>query len=395
LGSLQELRRVFDPVLRISQSGQTGALAGQIVSVSGVGGSLDVARNWRRYHLAATYSGGETINQPSYLGMGSLPYHRLGISQDIFLGRWTLHFREDAQYSRASGFGGIFIGGLPDVGQNGVLDSIQPSLVPSQTIQTGLGPQLNNTVLSEADYAVSRRTTLTVMGSYGVLRFFTSSYLSSQDIHERLGYNYALSAKNNIALTYDHDRTSFTQTSSHTQSDLVQLAFGRELTGRLAFQLAVGPELLYLDNLGSPNTRQLSWSAFSALTYNLHHNRYSFSYSHAATGGSGVFLGSNNDTLIAGVSRELTKFWSASVNGGYAINRSLAAIGFFASRFDNWYVIAGLSRQIGRQLNMGLSYELQQQSSGSGVCQTPVCGFPASIHQFGITLQWHPIGPAR
>ncbi len=186
--------------------------------------------------------------------------------------------RDDLQYSWAAGFNGIFTGGLPQAGQSALLNGIQPALLPNETIETGLVQQLGDTVLAEADYAFSRRTTMTFMGSYNMLHFFSPGYIGSHDIHERVGYNYGLSAKNNLSLSYDHDRTSFNETNSRLQTDTVQIGYGRKVTGRLVFQAAAGPELLYLYNFGASNRRQLSWSAFSGLAYNLRHNGYSFSY---------------------------------------------------------------------------------------------------------------------
>ena len=52
LGSLRRLTRIFDPALQFSELAETGIVAGQTVSVSSVGGTLDVERRWRRYHTS-------------------------------------------------------------------------------------------------------------------------------------------------------------------------------------------------------------------------------------------------------------------------------------------------------------------------------------------------------
>jgi hypothetical protein len=391
LGSRRDLRRTFDPALQFSEFGETGIVVGQTVTVSNLGGSLDVEERWARYHLVAVYKGEEIIYQPSIYGIHYLPYHDVGISQEILLGRWTLRLRDDMLYSWASGFGGLFTGGPAQLGQNGSLNSIQPSLVPSVTIQTGLARQVNNTALGEADYAFSRRTTLTFVGSYGLLHFLDPGYINSDSINGRVGYNYALSTKNNIALTYNYDHMSFGGASSRVlHADVVQMAFGRKVTGRLAFQLAAGPQLLHLENFGL-TSRQLSWSAFSALTYDLRRSGYSLSYFRGVTAGSGVFFGSESETITAIAKHEFTRAWSSSVNGGYAVNNNLLLGGILASRFDNWFVGASLNRQIGRQVRFGLSYGFQRQRSGGGGCPVLNCGLPESFSQFGVNLQWHPL----
>lgn len=403
LGSLRGLRRIFDPALQFSEFGETGLVPvpGQTTAVSNLGGSLDMDQRWGPYHLAASYNGAETIYEPSYYGMHYVPYHDLSIAPEIVLGRWTFRLRDSAQYSWGIGFGGLFAGGPAQGAQNSSLNSplnsIQPSLASNGTIQTGLARQLNNTALGEADYAFSRRTTLTFVGSYGLLHFFDPGYISSQNFDGRIGYTYALSSKNSIAVTYDDNRMTFTGASSGLQTDLLQMAFGRKIAGRLAFQAGVGPQLMRFENSGLSNVRQLSWSASSSLIYQEARTGYSLSYFRGVTPGSGVFFGSQGQTITGTATREFTRFWSASVNGGYSINNNLVPTGVFASRFDDWFAGASLNRQMGRQIRLSLSYGFQQQTSGAGVCPVLSCGLPGSLsfRQFGATLQWHPLTKSR
>jgi hypothetical protein len=393
LGSLHGLRRIFDPALQVSEFDETGLVQGENIAVSNLGGSLDMDRHWGRYHLVVTYNGADVIYHPSYYGMTYSPYHDLSISPEIVLGRWTVRLRDSALYSWQTGFGGLFTGGPAQVAQYSSLNNIQPSFSSNGTIQTGLARQLNNTALGEADYAFSRRTTLTIVGSYGLLHFLNSGYINSQSINGQAGYNYALSAANSISVSYDYNRISYGGAVNRLETDLAQIAFGRKITGRLAFQLGAGPQLVRLENFGASASRQLSWSASGAVTYNLPRTRYSLSYFHGVTAGSGVFFGSKGDTITGMASRDFTRSWSGSVNGGHARNDSLIATGAFASRFDNWFAGASLSRQMGRQIRLSLSYGFQHQSSGGGVCPVLSCGLPGSpsFRQLGATLQWHPL----
>ncbi len=392
VGSLRRLRRMFDPALQVSEFGETGIVPGQTLSASSLGGSLDMDRHSSRYDLAVTYHGAETTYQPSsYYGIHYLPYHDAAISQEISFRRWTLQLRDDVLYSWGSGFGSLFAGGPAQAGQNRSLESIQPSLASTGTIQTALARQLSNTALGEIDYARSRRTTLTLVGSYGLLHFLDPGYINSQTVTGRVGYNYAFSAKNNVALTYDHNRITYVGTSSRLETDLAQMAFGRKVTGRLALELSAGPQLVHFAYVGSANRRQLSWSASSSLTYKWPRTGYSLSYFRGVSAGSGVFFGSSSEVITASASREFTRFWSASLHGGYAINNELVPDAFFASRFDDWFAGASLDRQIGRQLHLDLSYAFQQQTSSYGQCPVLSCGLARPFAQYGVTLQWHPL----
>ena len=391
LGSLRRLRGIFDPALQFSEFGETGVAAGKTLSLTSLGGSLDVEHHGSRSDLAVAYHGGDTFYRPSFYGTPNLPYHNATISERLLLGRWTLLLRDDVLYSWGSSFGGLFAGGATALGEDRSLSDIQPSLTSSGTIQTALARQIYNTALSEADYAFTRRTTLSFVGSYGLQHFLDSGYIDSQNATGRVGYNYALSGKNNLALTYDHNLTTFTGVSGRLESDLVQAAFGRKITGRWAFQITAGPQLLHFYHFGLSNTKQSSWSGSSSLGYEGRRTTYSLSYFRGVSAGSGVFFGSRTETVTATARRELTKLWSASVYGGYASNHALAPIAIFVSNFDNWFAGARLNRSIGRQLNFGLSYEFEQQSSGVGSCPVLSCGLPASFSQYGLTLEWHPL----
>ena len=392
LGSVHRLTRTFDPAVQISEFGQTGIVPGATVSVSSLGGSIDIGEHRRRYDLTVAYRGAETIYRPYYYpGIHNTPYHDGGISAQIFLGRWSLQLRDDVLYSWGPSFGGLFAGGPAQPDQNNSLASIQPSLVSGGTIQTALARQLSNTTLAEVDYARSRRTTWTLLGSYGLLRFLDPGYINSQTATFRVGYNYALSSKNNIALSYDRNRITFLQNSGRLETDLVQLGFGRKITGRLAFEVTAGPQLLHINYFGSSNPNRLSWSASSSLTYAKARTSYSLSYFRGISAGSGVFFGNKVQTVTAGASRELTKFWSAAVNGGYAVNDALGSAGILATQFNDWFAGANLNRAIGRQFHLGLSYGFQQQTSGGGVCPVLTCGLARPFAQYGATLQWHPL----
>jgi hypothetical protein len=397
VGSLRGFRRLFDPALSLSEFDESGLAAGKATLVSNLNGSLDMDEHWGAYRLAVSYNGSEAYYQPSYVGTHYIPSHSLSISPQVRWGRWTLQLRDSAVYSSGAGFGSVFAGGPVQVTQTSLLNTIQPSLAPNVTIQTGPARQLNNTSFAEADYAFSRRTSVTFVGSYGFLHFLDPGYINNEYVHGRFGYNYALSAANSVSLSYDYNLATFGGASNRMQTDQVQMSFGRKITGRLAFQLEAGPELLRLQNFGSPSSWQLSWSVFSAFIYNFRHSRYSLSYSHGVTPGSGVFFGSKTDTVTATASRELTRFWSASLNGGYALNKNLVSTGGFASRFDNWFAGASLNRQIGQQVHLGLIYGFQSQTNGGGVCPVLSCGLPGSttFRQFGATLQWHPLARAR
>src|SRR5579872_786568 len=396
-GSLPRLTGIFDPGLYFSELGYSGLATAQpgtgtTTSGSTAGITLDAEKSSRSLKLAITYKGTDTYYYPSaFYGPRNMPSHSLGLSLEAPYRRWTFRLRDNFLYSWQAGFGGTFTGGPALETQNSPIAALQPSLNPVGTILTGFAKQANNSASGEADYSLSHRTTVTISGSYALLDFVTPGYLNSHSIDARAGYNYSLSSKNTIALLLQYDRTSFSGNGTLFDSDLLQPSFGRRITGRLAFQVAAGPELTVFRTSGAPDRRQLSWSVSTSLTRQTARTGYSISYFRGVSPGSGVFFGSEVNTLTASANHVITRSWSASVNGGYALNNPLVPVGIFTQNFKDWFAGANLSSQIGRHLRFALTYQYQQQIMGSGACPVASCGVIPAYQVFGITVNWHPL----
>jgi hypothetical protein len=168
---------------------------------------------------------------------------------------------------------------------------------------------------------------------------------------------------------------------------MVQLAYGRKVTGRAAFQIAAGPQLLR----SAGSRRILDWSLTIATTYQTRLAQYSVSYAHGTATGSGVFSGTHTHTIAGGMNYNLMQSWSGSLNGGYAYNQALVPVPGVVNSFGNWYGAANFGRAIGRHLRFVMNYAYQQQNGGAGICPVAACGGAApSRHIVGATLEWHP-----
>ena len=401
-GTVHRLSGIFDPGFYLSDFGYIGLIteqpgaanatsAGSTTSGTTVGATLDAQRGWARYNLAINYRGSDTYYYPYTLnGPRSMPSHTLGLSLRMPYRRWTFLLRNDLLYSWQASFGSLFTGGPSEENQNNSVTALQPSLNPVDTILTGFARQLNNMTLGEVDYALGRRSTVTVSGSYRLLHFLATGFVGGDTIDGRAGYNYSLTSKNTVGLILEHDRTSYSGTSTLFDSNLVQMSFGRKITGRLAFQIAGGPELIDFQNYGASNRQQLSWSLSTSLTRQTPRTTYLLSYLRGVTAGSGVFVGSEANTLTASVNHLLTTSWSTSLRGGYALNSALVSNGTFAQSFADWFVGANLSDEIGRHVQLALSYQYQRQIMASGACPVASCGVAPVYQVAGLTLNWHP-----
>jgi hypothetical protein len=172
------------------------------------------------------------------------------------------------------------------------------------------------------------------------------------------------------------------------------LAYGRKITGRLAFQVAAGPqEIQSAHNSAFGNFHQLFVSVNSTLTYARRRSSVSLSFVRGLTGGSGVLQGATSNTFSGTASYKFTRFWTGSINGGYALDNSLAPAGVTTTRFDTWFAGANLGRQVGRHLDINFHYGASMQGSPV-TCPVVSCGGTGLQQTFGMTVNWHllPIG---
>ncbi|MGH9681093.1 MAG: hypothetical protein ACRD4Y_14190 [Candidatus Acidiferrales bacterium] len=394
VGSLGSSRNIFDPSLSVSELGQTFPSApGQssLYSTTLVGGALDFDRTWSRYHTIAVYSGGEDFVR----GFQNLnaQFHDASISQEVDWARLHLVLRDDFIATPGASFTGTGIGGPGIITQiastlESSLNGIGMGFIPGETIENGTVMRYMNAALGQAEYSFSRRSVLTVAGSYGLLHFTTPGFVDSHMLNTQAGYDYMLDPFDSIGFIAGYGKISFVGTSGATSNYLGALAFGRKITGRLAFQVGGGPEQIRSTSAANGGFQTWYASVTTALTYERRRDGYSLTFTRGLTSGSGVLLGAKSNIFTVGAHRDLTRHWTTSVNGGYAINNSLTTVNGSSQRFDNWFIAATLGSQLGRHALLNFSYGLQRQYSPP-VCPVTSCGVSGYQQSFGMTLNWH------
>ena len=405
LGSLQHSRNLFDPALSISQVGQavpgnTGKTV--VTGVSVVSGSLNFNRTWSQYHFSTLYNGGETFNigygpASSFFGATSPHYqfHDLIVTQQIDWARWHVLLRDDFMASPGAAFTGQGMGGPGLSAQfssllGASLSSFASAFVPSETINTGEAMRYRNAVLGQAEYSFSRRSAFTFSGSYGLLHFTGPGYISSSLFDVQAGYDYQLDPANSVAILASYGKIDYTGTGSSTTDYVAALAYGRKITGRLAFQIAAGPqEILSAVPGGLGNFHLLFVSVNSALSYERRRSGISFGYVRGLSGGSGLYLGATSNTLSTTAHYQFTRFWTGSVNGGYALNKSLAAAGAATTQFDNWFIGANLGRRVGTHAQVNFNYGATKQNNPAICPVVGGCGGTGLQQTVGMSVNWH------
>jgi hypothetical protein len=361
-----------------------------------VSGRIDIHRVSGISDLNMSYTGGGVFSGDSGDGNGIV--QNLGFGDKFTFRRATLSFFDQLSYLPGSSFGYGGLGGLVPGGSSG-LGSV---FGPGQTILTGTGQELENSFVTEFDVLLSARTSLTFVGGYTVLHNFSSDLFNSTNPNGRVGYNYLLTRKDTIAVLYTYSGYDYSNSNQSFTTHTAQLSYGRVITGKVAFQIAAGPQVILstfpitvgggvTGPVTSSSTTQLSWSLSSALTWTAKRNSFGVAYYRGANNGSGVLTGAIGDTVSASYTRLSSRTFTSGLAGGYSRNQGVLEGATFLTNetFDNYYASASLSHPVGRTLGLTLSYSMQYQVPHAAVCAAPPCGVSTITNLVAFGVGWH------
>jgi hypothetical protein len=389
------------PALSFYQWADTNSLLtarpSRVVALSTMLGNLALQRTFRRSAFVLRYSGGGTVAAGqavpgSNANLNSV-VQRLDATQTVYRRRLKLLMGEQLSYLPESSFG-LFLAADP-LGEE--QSSLRSTVTPDQSIYTGYGGRTSATFLTQGEYRVTPLSTITVAGAYGTLRFSDANLINSNNALLTLGYNRQFSPSDTAALIYRFNSVRLNKLDGGLDDHITQVSYGRRITGRLAFRLAAGPELVQFRSNELPSQGELSWSLESGLHYRLNRTAVDLSYQHELTAGAGVLSGAELHEVGGTVARSLSARWKASANTGYARNRSVARDTATSSvtAFDTWFTSLQVTREMGRsaQLFAGYGVQLQETRVGTPFCLGAVCGSRFTRHQIyiGMNLQHAPI----
>jgi hypothetical protein len=357
-------------------------------STSYVAGNLSLRQNFSRSELFLNYSGGGDFTSDSAIKNGW--FQQLGISNVYSWERWQLTLLDDFSYLPQPQFGFGNGTGLAMPGIGGTLGAgstgLESGLNPGGSVFNAIGPRYSNAAGAQINYSISRRSSITLGGVYGLLRFTDSGNIENNTYTANAGYNYQLTRLDTIGVVYQFSSFHFVGMGQAIGSNSIQAAYGRKITGRLALQLTAGPQITEyrLSLPGSTKTRYTGVAASASLTYALQRSTFQFSYQHGVTSGSGVFTGATTDQLTVSATRRLSRVWSGDAHFGFSHNQNSQTIsGVPTSSYNTLYGGAALARPLGRNATVSAGYTVYRETSNN------VGGYGFTSHQISLGLSWH------
>ena len=371
----------------ISTSGQHGTeLTGSVV------GRLALQHVTKTSQLTLDYMGGGLF----YARESELnaTIHQIGISQSFIGRRWALVLSDRASYLPESRFGfggfGSLGSGLPG-GFGSGLGNLNPAFSGEPTLVTGRGYRINNMTTAQVQYTASARSAFTATASYGLLRFEDPGAIDSDHRIFAGGYNYNMTRRDTLGVTYGVSLFHFRGSDLAFDDHFVQLVYGRRVTGRLAFELAGGPQLDIFKNSLTSSSRRYFWNMRTSLHYRWPRSDLGISYGHYTSAGSGLLYGAQTDRLGVTAGWRFTRNWSGSFSPGYAHNTRLQQTTGAGTSvgYNSYYAGFGLRRALGRYADLSLNYNFQGQKTDATSPLGALINSTLTRHTFGLGFSWH------
>jgi hypothetical protein len=355
-------------------------------------GNLSVLKVWRKSQFAVNYSAGGYISSDSSQGNGYT--QQLALSQTFQWNRWLVQLNDEFSYlpQTSLGFGSGTGLGVPGVGGSvgPVIPGIGNNYVPNQGIYTALGPRYSNAAVVQLTYTVSKRGSITLSGSYGLLDFVESGNVNSDTTTATIGYNYTLTPKDSIGAFYRFSAYHYSGQPQANGDHSVNFAYSRKLTGTLALQLYAGPDFITSRIHTSGNSLNYGVNVGTSLMYGMKNGGLTVSYSHGVSGGSGVLTGSTADQLNFSANRKLNRMWTGQFNLGFAHNAPLTtSTATTLPGYNTWTVGGGVSRPVGRNATLAIAYNADITNYGQAGCVGTACTSSQTYHYVTMNFQWH------
>ena len=254
-----------------------------------------------------------------------------------------------------------------DLSTPGILDR------PNQSIVTPLSRQTANTSAAELDYQFSASSMVGVGGTFYLCHFQDTPggyrLIDTESGGGQAFYNYQLSPRNMMGLTYRFHKFSFSPIPDKAFVHSVLLVYSLQVKPTLHLSFFAGPEYSngHSAMVSNPvagtippdgNVSQRAWSGSGGAAFNWNGQRNSVTaeFIREVTDGGGLSGVVRANIADGGVRRQLTHSWGASLGMAYATNDSFIASATSESRLKTLSASFALERSLGEHLSLRLGY---------------------------------------
>ncbi len=342
------------------------------------------------------YGGGFLYS--TYPGQGAGTFQSLTVTQGFVGHRWAVGASDSVSYLPQSPTTGLL--GVAGVGSIGLQPAPNPS-APSQSVLTNYARQVMNVTSGNIERQLSGRTSISGTGSYGILRFIDNNGLDGTQIGGQVGLNRQLDRRSSASLTAVYTSFTFGGNASSFNARGINVGYTRQLSKAVNMSLSAGPQLIsgfqevpLANNFAIVSQPRLTttistipipastnFAANASLSYVHKYTTASIGYVRGVTGGAGLQIGANMDTVSLGLQRTYGRNWSTGLTAGYMRTTALGIPGTTTG------FIGGVqaSRRISNSFSAFASYTALDQSVSSALATQNAFNGVSHIFSFGIT----------
>jgi hypothetical protein len=363
-------------------------------------GGVDIHHTSGGSDMLVSYTGGGMFSNSGEAENGII--QQFAFSDKFTFRRSTFSVLEQLNYLPESSFGFAGLTGASLPGSGGL--GLGPGFTPGQSVLTPRGQNLSSSTAIEYDNKLTPRASLTFVGGYSLLDYFENDMANYGGVNFQAGYNYQLTRQDTIAVSYLFNGIRYNNLNQSINANTIQGSYARRVTGRLAFQVGAGPQIVSSTSpitnttsssgSGTSSVTALYWSLNSSLHYQLRRAALSASYSHGVTGGSGVLAGAETDIVSGAVSEQVARTFNLQWNAGYSRNKGFAlGTNTSSQTFGYWFTGVNVTHTFGRSLDVFMNYQLQYQDTNANACVGAGCSTSLIRNQiaFGVNLHKQPI----
>jgi len=400
-------RSFISPALVVSESADTnsGNVLGKqdVREASEILGAFDLQKFWAKTDMFAEYVGGgvfynggrDSIRQVQALGF-------LGVT------RWRtgqISVRDSFTYLPDGTFGIGAYGAIPGIGlarlggSSGIPAGGLPGTLffgsPGQG-SVGLIPRLSNLVVADMVQSLSPRSAFTIAGAYSTSHYFQSgdALINSEQYTGEGGYSYMLGRRDQLGFVYGFQEFHFPLgTGGKVDANVINLRYGRTLSGRMSLILGAGPQHISIFFPGAGTNGRWSETVTAKLRYKFSSTSLTASYEKYTTAGSGFYAGANSQVARLGLMRPLGRTWVAYGDAGYSYHTRLqpfTGTGATGNHYSEGFVGAALRKQIGREFGVFAAYHFNDLAFDNGFCGGTPCSRVSNRHIGTVGFDWHP-----
>ncbi len=357
-----------------------------------VGGQLSLLQSSGRSQFGLNVSGGGYFTTDSQQNDGG--FAQLSSGYTINLNRWQVQMFDYFSFIPESQFGFASGTGLALPGVSGSLGPAIPglgmSVIPNQSIYSAIGPRYSNAFAAQITYMLSRRASITMGGSFGILRFTEPGNVNNDMALGSFGFNYALNPHDSIGVLYRFSGFHYEGEPQALGSHTVNFVYQKKVAQKMALTLFGGPQFTYFRVPVNGQTSNTGVSAGGQFTYGFQRANIALSYFHGITAGSGALLGSTTDEATVSLQKRFGRVWSGRINTGFSRNESLTTLpGVPSQTYKDWFAGGSVSRPFGRNAQFSASYEATFENTNQPVCSGTDCSSSFIINVITLTFEMH------